>query len=518
MSHMLTLGDIPRKHARLDPNRECLVCEETRLTWNELNRRVNRLANGLAGLGAGKETKVAVLALNCHRYIETYYATSKLGAVCVPLNFRLSANELVYIVNHAEVEIFLADQAMLGIAKQILPQVGRVRHSIVWEAEQEGWIAYEDLLTHSSESEPEVEVDEDDLCQLQYTGGTTGLPKGVMITHRNYLTTAMGMAAGREMQPHYATLQVLPIFHTSWWPILLHHCGGCKAVIARRFDFHEILKTLERERVTHVNMVPVLFSWLLNFPDLDKYDLSSIVYFTYAGAPMPEDLLRRCIARFGPIFEQGYGLTEAAPLATMLRREDQCRLEGPPEMVRRINSCGRETFVTEVMVVDEEDRPVKPGEIGEIVVRGKNVMKGYWKDPGLTAKALRNGWLHTGDLATVDEDGYIYIVDRKHDMIITGGENVYPFEVEKVLYEHPAVLEAAVVGLPSEKWGEEVTAAVALKEGMQATEAELIAFCRARIAGYKCPKRVIFMESIPKTPIGKILRRQVREELKNLPS
>ncbi|MBC7074912.1 MAG: AMP-binding protein [Syntrophomonadaceae bacterium] len=289
-------------------------------------------------------------------------------------------------------------------------------------------------------------------------------------------------------------------------------------MIVRRFDFHEILKSVEKERVTHVNMVPVLFSWLLNFPDLHKYDISSIVYFTYAGAPMPEDLLRRCIARFGPIFEQGYGLTEAAPLATMLRREDQCRLEGPPELVRRINSCGRETFVTEVMVVDEEDRPVKPGEIGEIVVRGKNVMKGYWKDPELTAQALRNGWLHTGDLATVDEYGYIYIVDRKHDMIITGGENVYPYEVERVLYEHPAVLEAAVVGLPSEKWGEEVTAAVALKEGMEATEEELIAFCKERIAGYKCPKRVVFMKSIPKTPIGKILRRQVREELKQTPS
>ena len=515
---MLTLGDIPRKHARLDPDRECLVCEATRLTWKELNNRVNRLANGLAGLGVEKGTKVAVLALNCHRYIETYYATSKMGAVCVPLNFRLSAEELVYVIEHAEVEVLLSDQMMRGTASQIRPRLSGVRHCIVWEVEEEGWIAYEDLLARSSDQEPEVEVSEDDLCQLQYTGGTTGEPKGVMITHRNYLTTAIGMGVGREMEPHYATLQVLPIFHTSWWPILLHHCGGCKAVIARRFDFHEILKTVERERVTHVNMVPVLFSWLLNFPDLDKYDLSSIKYFTYAGAPMPEDLLRRCITRFGPIFEQGYGLTEAAPLATMLRREDQCRLEGPPELVRRINSCGKETFVTEVMVVDEEDRPVKPGEIGEIVVRGKNVMKGYWKDPALTAQALRNGWLHTGDLATVDEDGFIYIVDRKHDMIITGGENVYPYEVEKVLYEHPAILEAAVVGLPSEKWGEEVTAVVTFKEGMQATEGELIAFCKERIAGYKCPKRVFIMESIPKTPIGKILRRQVREELKRLTS
>jgi acyl-CoA synthetase (AMP-forming)/AMP-acid ligase II len=260
-------------------------------------------------------------------------------------------------------------------------------------------------------------------------------------------------------------------------------------------------------------MVPVLFSWLLDFPDADSYDLSSIRYFSYAGAPMPEEVLRRCIAKFGPIFQQGYGLTEASPLGTMLQEVDQCRLEGPPELVRRINSCGRETLVTEVRVVDEEDNDVPVGEIGEIVIRGQNVMKGYWKDPDLTARALRGGWLHTGDLATVDEYGFIYIVDRKNDMIITGGENVYPFEVEQVLYEHPAVLEAAVVGMKSEKWGEEVTAAVAFKEGKSAGEEELIAFCRERIAGYKCPKRVVIMESIPKTPIGKILRRQVREQL-----
>jgi acyl-CoA synthetase (AMP-forming)/AMP-acid ligase II len=327
------------------------------------------------------------------------------------------------------------------------------------------------------------------------------------------MTTVIGMGLALEFEPHYATLQVLPIFHTAWWPILLHHSAGCKAVIAKRFDFNEILATVEKERVSHINMVPVLFSWILDFPDLDKYDLSSIRYFSYAGAPMPEDVLRRCIAKFGPIFQQGYGLTEAAPLGTMLLEEDQCRLEGPPELVRRINSCGRETLVTEVRVVDEEDKDVAVGEIGEIVIRGKNIMQGYWKDPELTAKALRGGWLHTGDLAEIDEYGYIYVVDRKNDMIITGGENVYPFEVEQVLYEHPAVLEAAVVGLKNKKWGEEVTAAVSLKQGTEATEEELIAFCRQRIAAYKCPKKVIFMEAVPKSALGKVLRRQVREQL-----
>ncbi len=510
---MRTLGDIPRKHSRLDPDKECMVCDDARLTWKQLNKRVNRLANALTELGVEKETKVATLALNCHRLIEIYYATSKIGAVAVPLNFRLAPDELVYIINHSDAEVLFVDHNTIEIAKQIMPELSDIRHRIYFAQGEEGWLEYERLLEKASDAEPEVEVSEDDLCHLQYTGGTTGLPKGVMITSRNYLTTAIGMGLALEVDFNYSTLQVLPIFHTAWWPVLLHHFGGARAVISPRFDFTEILSTAEREKVTHINMVPVLFSWLLDFPDADKYDLSSIKYFSYAGAPMPAEILRRCIAKFGPIFQQGYGLTEAAPLGTRLGEEDQCRLDGPPEMTRRINSCGRETLVTEVRVVDDNDNDVPVGEIGEIIIRGANVMKGYWKDPELTAQTLRGGWLHTGDLAEIDEAGFIYIVDRKNDMIITGGENVYPYEVEQILYEHPAVLVAAVVGVKSERWGEEVTAAVSLKQGMEAGEEELIALCRQKIAGYKCPKKIIFVDTIPTSAIGKVLRRNVRELL-----
>ena len=507
------LGDIPRKHARLNPDWECVVCEDVRLTWKQFNERINRLANGLSGIGVEKGTKVAVLALNCHRYLEIYYALAKLGAVAVPLNFRLSPEELTYVTNHSDAEFFMADVGFMEVANAIMPSLDNIKQSVALNGPEEGWLDYEEMLSAAPDTEPDVEVDEDDLCQLQYTGGTTGLPKGVMLTHRNYITSAIGMLLTTLAEEGDKTLQVLPIFHTAWWPALIHHYCGGGAVIAKRFDFNEILAMAEKERVTHINMVPILFSWVLDFPDLDKYDLSSIKLLTYAGAPMPADLMRRCIEKFGPIFQQGYGLTEAAPLATILLEKDQSTLDGPPEITRRISSAGKESMITEVRLFDDEDKEVPVGEVGEIVVRGKNIMKGYWKDPELTAKALRGGWLHTGDLATLDEYGFIYIVDRKNDMIITGGENVYPYEVEKILYEHPAVLEAAVVGVQDKTWGEAVTAVVALKAGTTATEEELIGFAKERIAGYKTPKQVIFMESIPKTAIGKILRRQVREIL-----
>jgi acyl-CoA synthetase (AMP-forming)/AMP-acid ligase II len=245
-------------------------------------------------------------------------------------------------------------------------------------------------------------------------------------------------------------------------------------------------------------------------PQIDEYDLSSLRLLSYAGSPMPPDVLKRCISKFGNIFAQGYGLTEAAPIVTFLNPEDHF-LEGPERLTRRLTSAGKEAHVVEARVVNENDEPVQVGEIGEIVARGKNIMMGYWKNPELTAQVLRGGWLHTGDMGTVDEDGFIYLVDRKADMIVTGGENVYPKEVEDVLYEHPAVQEAAVVSSPDERWGEKVQAVVALKEGTSATEEELIAHCKKSLAGYKCPKAVQIWDTLPKTPIGKIVRKDVKK-------
>jgi acyl-CoA synthetase (AMP-forming)/AMP-acid ligase II len=307
-----------------------------------------------------------------------------------------------------------------------------------------------------------------------------------------------------------STCMILPLFHIAFWPVTVVHFMGSKAVLSKKFDLGYVLETIQNEKCTHVNIVPTIASFMLMFPDLGKYDLSRLRAITYAGSPMPLEVLMKLKERFpGLDIGQGYGLTEASPTVAILDQYDHARTNTERER-KRLASAGRECLVTEVAVQDDEGNNLAPGEIGEICVRGANIMLGYWKDPEQTAQALRGGWLHTGDMAAMDEDGYIYIVDRKHDMIISGGENIYPREVEEVIYKHPAVAEVAVVGVPDPTWGESVKAAVVLKPGQSATEAEIIELCKQNLAGYKKPKSVDFVSSIPKTAIGKILRREVK--------
>jgi acyl-CoA synthetase (AMP-forming)/AMP-acid ligase II len=506
------LDDIPRKHAKLDPDFECLVFEEHRLTWRQLNERVDRLANGLAAMGIRPGEHLAILAQNSHRFMEFYYACARSGIVAVPLNWRLAPEEMEYILKHSEAVALLAGAEYAEAASSLRPRVSGLRHLIALDGPAPGMEDYETLLAGASASPHHGPHDENALFILMYTGGTTGLPKGVMLSNRNVLTAALGCLLGMRIEKKDSTLMILPLFHIAFWPVTVMHYLGSKAVLSKKFDLGYVLETIQRERVTHVNMVPTIAAFLLMFPDLPKYDLSSLRAITYAGSPMPFELLMKLKEKFPNLdFGQGYGLTEAAPTVTMLDDEAHRRTETEIDR-RRLTSVGREALTVEARVVDEQDREVKPGEIGEIVARGANVMMGYWKNPELTAQALRGGWLHTGDMATMDEDGYIYIVDRKHDMIISGGENVYPREVEEVLFKHPAVLEAAVVGVPDPTWGEAVKAVVVLKPGAVAAEEEIMLLCKKHLAGYKKPKSVEFVSSLPKTPIGKILRRAVREK------
>ncbi|MBI5584809.1 MAG: long-chain-fatty-acid--CoA ligase [Deltaproteobacteria bacterium] len=505
---MYTLGDIPRKGRTQYRDNMALVFAGRKITYGELDERVNRLAQALLALGLQRGGRVTILAENTFKYMEVYFAVAKLGASVTPLNFRLSDKELEHIAHDCEATFFFAGDGYEERSLGFQPTLPLIQHWIALDNLKEGFLVYEDLLRQTSDMEPPVEVDENDLAILMYTGGTTGFPKGVMLSHRNIMTSLYGMIIGFSFNNQDTTCFILPLFHIALWPVLCLLMVGGKSVILRRPDVGEILRSIDQERCTHINLVPTILTWLLDDPRIDAHDLSSLRLIGYSGSPIAIEVLKRCIQKFGNIFTQGYGLTEAAPMVTVLFKEDHV-VEGP--RVKLLSSVGKVGLPVEARIVDEWDRPLKPGETGEVVVRGKNIMMGYWKNPELTAATLRGGWLHTGDLGTIDEEGYIYLLDRKADMIITGGENVYPKETEDALYEHPAVRECAVVAAPDDRWGERVQAVVVLKPGFIVAEAELIQHCKVRLAGYKCPKSIAFWEELPKTPVGKLLRREVRK-------
>jgi long-chain acyl-CoA synthetase len=503
---MRTLGDVARKGARIHAGREAVVFEGTRLTYRELDLRVNRLANALQRLGVTRGERVAVLAENTHKVLEVYLGAAKAGLVTVPLNVRLAPEELRQILDDSEAALVLAGDGYEETAARLRAGAKTVRTWGGLDREVAG-LEYEALLREAPDTDPAVPVDEEDLAILMYTGGTTGMPKGVMLSHRNVLSAAMCLSQLMAFTHHDATCMCLPLFHIAFWPAFGLLLMGGKVVVVRPRTVAAILKAIQDERCTHVNAVPTLYGWLLDAPDAKQFDVSSLRAMSYGGSPMPEQVIRRCIARFGSVFCQGYGLTEAAPIVSVLLPEDHV-VEGP--RAKLLRSSGREVPIVEVRVVDAAGKPVEPGARGEVVVRGPNVMMGYWKRPELTASALRDGWLHTGDIGMVDEDGYLYLVDRKADMIVTGGENVYPTETEHVLYKHPSVQECVVLSAPDAKWGERVQAVVVLRPGQAVSEDELIEFCKQRLAGYKCPKRIAFWDALPKSAVGKLLRRDVK--------
>lgn len=507
---MEVLGDILERGVLVYPDREAMVFKDTRLTYRKLNERVNRLANYLLSLNLTGSKHVAILAENCHQYAEVYFAAAKAGHVTVPLNFRLSVREMAEILTDSEAKVLLFGKSFASQAVELAEKTG-INNVICLDDRQEGSKYYEELLEGFPGTNPGVEVDENQMAILMYTGGTTGKPKGVVISHRNLLTSTYDIVILMKMDKEFSTCFILPLFHISWWPIPAALFVGGKVVILERPDLTEIMKLIQIEKCQHINAVPTIYNWLLMHPELDKYDLSSLKLMSYAGSPIAPELLKKLIDKFGNIFSQGYGMTESAGTLGYLPAEDHV-IEGPPEKTRRLKAMGRESYFAKLRVITDDGRDVRPGEVGEIIAKGKNIMLGYWKNTEQTAKAIRDGWLHTGDMGTVDEDGFIYMVDRKNDMIITGGENVYPREVEDILFEHPAVMEVAVFGVPDQKWGESVKALVVLKAGMAAGEDELIQFCKARLAGYKCPKSVEFRGSLPKSTVGKILRSEVKKD------
>ena len=509
----MLLTDLCTRNAKRFPEKTAVVFKDVRYSFREFEERTNRLANALIDIGVQKGDRVAVLLNNRHQYVELYFAVPKCGGILTPLNYRLAGKELSWIINHAEANTLIFEEEYLGAIDTIESEIETVRNVICIGTGKAGMLGYEQIIGSSSAEKPELEIRDDDVMSIFYTSGTTGKPKGAMLTHRNMLSNCQAIGMENRIRFGDVFFIVSPMYHTITPACMYAHMyRGNTNVVIDRFDPKLLLETIERERVTHLFLVPSMIIFTLEYPDIGKYDLSSLRFMLYGGSPMPVDRILQTIDVFGCNLAQGFGMTEIGPCyVSVLSPEDhkQLALHNDED---RLASVGRNQTNTEMKIVDDEDNELPVGTVGEICVRGQNVMKGYWKMAGETANALKGGWFHTGDLGRLDEDGYLYVVDRKKDMIISGGENIYSAEVENVLSSHAAVLEVAVIGVPDRQWGEAVKAIVALREGMTATEEELIEYCKQNLASYKKPKSVDFVRALPRNVMGKVLKTELREK------
>lgn len=508
----MLLSDVPVLAAHHTPNAVALRYGDDVLTYAELRDRCWRLANGLAGL-ASPGDRVAILAQNCPAYVEAYYGVPAAGMALTLLNYRLTARELAYIIGDAAPSVLLVETQYLETIRSIRDQIPSVKRLVVIGDAEPDALPYEALVASGEAKAPAARPSETDLCWLIYTSGTTGLPKGAMLSHRNIMAAILNsLAAALEAPADEVCLFMFPQFHVAGYVMPMYHLKSYPVVLMRSFDSASLLETVQRHRVTNTAIAPTMLAMLLEDPRTDDYDLSSLRRVGYGASAMPGEVLRRARAKWPAIgFSTGFGMTELAGNVMHMGKLDHERAAA--EGLEILRSVGRQMPLSRVRVLGEDGRDTAPGEAGEIVVKGDQVLMGYWNKPEATAESFVDGWFRTGDVGRWDEDGYLYIVDRKKDMILTGGENVYPREVEEVLYEHPAVAEAAVIGAPDPTWGESVVAVIRLREGESADAETLIAFCRARIASYKKPRRVVFVPELPKNASGKILKRQLRDEL-----
>ncbi len=507
----MIFGDLITRNARRYPEKEGIIFEDKRFTYNQVNQRVNKLVHALRKLDIAKGDRVAILSGNCHQYWEAYCAGGKSGIILVPLNYRLVGRELLYILNNSEASTIIMGAEYVETILPILGDLKHLKHMISFGEAHEDILSYEHIIEKESSDEPETDVEESDLFWIMYTSGTTGLPKGVMITHKNVLTDALDDMYAYSMRKEDVLLMTPPLYHAAGTAVSYSAMYvGAKIVIMRKWDADHALELIDQERVTASWWNAAMLTDLLNSPLLPEKDQRSVRSVMYAGSPMPVELLKRAFPVFGKVFWGLYGLTENTSSAVCLPIEEHFT-EGPEEKVARLFSVGKELISLHVRVVNDRMEDVRPGEIGEIVIKGDTVMKGYWKNPEATKETIKDGWLLTGDLARVDEVGYIYIVDRKKDMIISGGENIYSKEVEDLINSHPSVLESAVIGVQDPKWGESVKAIVVLMPKERLSAEELIDFCKKNMASYKKPKYVEFVDSLPRNPSGKVLKAELRK-------
>lgn len=500
-------------------DRICVIDGDVRLTYEQMGKRANRLARALVDSGVGPGDRVGLFLTNCYQYIEMFYAVTKIGAIFVSLNYRLRGRETTYILNNAEAKVLILGKRYTDLVQSIRPDLSFTKHFLVIGKASQGMQDYESLISAYSEDPlPCAEIPEDAVFTIIYTSGTTGLPKGAMLTHQNLISAFEEAAAesaktGAEPAPPGVTLVNVPMYHIAGVLAPLGTFRGDAIVILSQFDPGRFLETIEKEKVTTTYVVPTMLRSILDHPDFFKRDLSSLQSIIYGAAAMPIELLKRAIKVLPVDYTNTFGLTEGLGTITSLTPEDH-KLEGTPEEVEkkihRLTGVGKPISGYEIRIVDDQDRDVRMGEVGELIARGKRIMKGYWNNPEATQSTLRDGWLHTGDLLRMDEEGYLFMGGRKKDMINRAGENIYPIEVEETLDSHPKIKESAVIGVPDEYWGEIVKAVIVLEPGQKLTPAEVIEYCHQSLASYKKPSLVEFVEELPKNALGKVLKNVLR--------
>jgi fatty-acyl-CoA synthase len=518
----MTPSRILKRAVKLYPEKVAVVDGDVRWTYKDVEKRVYQVFHAEQGMGISRGGRVAMLDFNSYRYLELYFGMALTGDVLLPLNIRLSAAEYTYILNNAEAEVIIFHADFKPMIARIRPELKTVKQFFIAEGPaDEPWITgtYEDAVNKAAADPVESALeDENAILNLYYTSGTTGNPKGVMLTHRNIYANALTTIISFKLEDATVWHHIAPLFHLAdaffIWSVTYQ---GGKHVMQRQFVPKAVLETMQNEKVTAAMMVPTMINFLLNVPEMESYDLSSLAWVMVGGAPMSPANAKRMTKQLGCRYVSGYGLTETCPLLTVGNLKDILKDLSEDEQMAYITRTGLEVTGVDLKVVDSEGKDVpKDGKtVGEIIARGDNVMKGYWKLPEETEKAIVAGYFHTGDLATVDAENYILIVDRAKDIIISGGENISSVEVENVLYMHPAVLECAVIAVPDEKWGEIPNAIVALKPNARATEKELVDFCRERLAAFKSPKTIAFVSELPKTGSGKILKTELRKRIRS---
>ncbi|MCU0594243.1 MAG: long-chain-fatty-acid--CoA ligase [Desulfobacterota bacterium] len=502
------------------PERDAMVFDGTRWSYGRTYERVNRLANAFRGLGIRKGDRVGMLQVNCRQYIESYFASAKIGAIFVPLNFRAKAEELAYMIGNAGAKALLVGARYLEMVESILPKVPSLEQCICIEGgEKGGFHGYDGLIASSQSDDTSEDTGDEDITILMHTSGTTGRPKGVPLRHSGFVSYVLENVEPANPEIEERNLLTVPLYHVAGIQAMLAAIyGGRTLVLMRQFETEEWMKTVEREKATRAMLVPTMLKWVVDHPDFKKHDLSSLKVITYGAASMPFEVIRKAIAEMPWVrFINAFGQTETASTITSLGPEDHVIAGTDEEKDKKLKrltcSIGKPLPDVEISIVDGEGKMLPPHEVGEIIARGPRVMTGYWGDEEKTKQVLtEDGWLRTGDQGWVDEEGYIYLAGRADDMIIRGGENISPEEVEDVVCCYPKIDEVACVGVPHPEWGQEPRALVVLKKGESATPEEIMDFCKDRLAGFKRPKSVIFLDCLPRNQMGKLLRKELREK------